>query len=134
MDRGASEELKKLESQYVHFTGRVDDVRDYLEKCKVFVCPMTFGSGVKTKNLEAMSMGIPVVTTSIGAENIDAENEKEWIIEDTPNEFSKAVIKLLNDEKLREEMGLNSSAFINKSYTWNVTKAKFAELLDSIKC
>ena len=66
---GASEELRKLESEHVHFTGRVEDVRDYLEQCKVFVCPMTFGSGIKTKNLEAMAMGLPVVTTNIGAEH-----------------------------------------------------------------
>ena len=43
-------------------------------------CPMTFGSGIKTKNLEAMSLGLPVVTTSIGAENIDAVDGRDWHI------------------------------------------------------
>lgn len=130
---GASDDLKKFESQHVHFTGRVEDVRDYLEKCKVFVCPMTFGSGIKTKNLEAMAIGLPIVTTSIGAENIDAENEKEWIVEDNPREFSRAVIKLLNDEKLQSEMGEDASKFINANYTWNVTKKKFEELLQTMQ-
>ena len=130
---GASENLKKLESQHVHFTGRVDDVRNYLEKCKVFVCPMTFGSGIKTKNLEAMAMGIPIVTTTIGAENIDAENMKEWIVEDNPKEFSKAVVKILDDKKLQREIGKNGSNFINANYTWNVTKKKFEELLKTIQ-
>mgnify|MGYP002240203480 CR=1 FL=1 len=76
---GASENLLKLQSEHVTFTGRVEDVRDYLEECSVFVCPMTFGSGIKTKNLEAMAMGLPVVTTSIGAENINAQNGRDWI-------------------------------------------------------
>lgn len=130
---GASDDLKKFESQYVHFTGRVEDVRDYLEKCKVFVCPMTFGSGIKTKNLEAMAIGLPIVTTSIGAENIDAENEKEWIVEDNPREFSRAVIKLLTDENLQSKMGEDASKFINANYTWNVTKKKFEELLQTMQ-
>lgn len=130
---GASDDLKKFESQHVHFTGRVEDVRDYLEKCKVFVCPMTFGSGIKTKNLEAMAIGLPIVTTSIGAENIDAENEKEWIVEDNPREFSRAVIKLLTDENLQSKMGEDASKFINANYTWNVTKKKFEELLQTMQ-
>lgn len=130
---GASDDLKKFESQHVHFTGRVEDVRDYLEKCKVFVCPMTFGSGIKTKNLEAMAIGLPIVTTSIGAENIDAENEKEWIVEDNPREFSRAVTKLLTDKNLQSKMGEDASKFINANYTWNVTKKKFEELLQTIQ-
>lgn len=130
---GASDDLKEFESQHVHFTGRVEDVRDYLEKCKVFVCPMTFGSGIKTKNLEAMAIGLPIVTTSIGAENIDAENEKEWIVEDNPREFSRAVIKLLTDENLQSKMGEDASKFINANYTWNVTKKKFEELLQTMQ-
>ena len=130
---GASDDLKKFESQHVHFTGRVEDVRDYLEKCKVFVCPMTFGSGIKTKNLEAMAIVLPIVTTSIGAENIDAENEKEWIVEDNPREFSRAVIKLLTDENLQSKMGEDASKFINANYTWNVTKKKFEELLQTMQ-
>jgi len=77
---GASENLKLLASKNIKFTGRVNDVRDYLSQCKAFVCPLTFGSGIKTKNLEAMSMGIPVVTSLIGAENIDAINGQDWFI------------------------------------------------------
>lgn len=130
---GASENLKKLESDYVHFTGRVDDVRDYLEKCKVFVCPMTFGSGIKTKNLEAMAMGIATVTTTIGAENIDAENMQEWIVVDDNDEFAGAVVKLLEDNVFRHYIGENGNKFINQNYTWNVTKNKFDKLLKSIR-
>ncbi len=57
---GVSEELRKLESEHVYFTGRVEDVRDYLERCKVFVCPMTFGSGIKTKNLKQWRWDYPL--------------------------------------------------------------------------
>lgn len=130
---GASEDLRKLESDHVHFTGRVDDVRDYLEKCKVFVCPMTFGSGIKTKNLEAMAMGIATITTTIGAENIDAENMQEWIVVDNSDEFAESVVKLLEDDAFRHYIGEGGNKFINQNYTWNVTKNKFDKLLKTIK-
>lgn len=130
---GASEDLRKLESDHVHFTGRVDDVRDYLEKCKVFVCPMTFGSGIKTKNLEAMAMGIATITTTIGAENIDAENMQEWIMVDNSDEFAESVVKLLEDDAFRHYIGESGNKFINQNYTWNVTKNKFDKLLKTIK-
>ena len=129
---GASEDLRKLESDHVHFTGRVDDVRDYLEKCKVFVCPMTFGSGIKTKNLEAMAMGLPIVTTTIGAENIDAEQGKEWIVTDDNQDFAKAVIMLLSNDEYRNTMGLKGSQFINKNFTWSVAKECFAMQLHNV--
>lgn len=122
---GASEELKLLESDNVHFTGRVNDVRDYLEQCKVFVCPMTFGSGIKTKNLEAMSMGLPVVTTPIGAENIGAKDGVDWIIADTDANFANAVSSLLQDEELRKSIGLKGNQYIQQNFTWDIACNRF---------
>lgn len=99
---GASDDLRKIQSEHVFFTGRVDDVRDYLEQCKIFVCPMTFGSGIKTKNLEAMAMGLPIVTTEIGAENINAQSGSDWVVEMTDDTFANAVVDLLMNDKKRK--------------------------------
>ena len=119
---GASEDLLNLSSQSVIFTGHVNDVREYLEKCRVFVCPMTFGSGIKTKNLEAMAMGLPVVTTSIGAENIGAVSGKEWFVEDCDESFANRVVSLLNNRNLSIETGKKASEYIQKEWTWEVAK------------
>ena len=129
---GASSEIKSLESKNVHFTGRVDDVREYLEKCKVFVCPMTFGSGIKTKNLEAMAMGLPVVTTSIGAENIDAVDGRDWIVRDDNQLFADAVVKILESRSLQNELGKSASEFVKERFTWDVAKKQFEKLLHGI--
>ena len=127
---GASEKLNSLESDSVHFTGRVEDVRDYLAQCKVFVCPMTFGSGIKTKNLEAMAMGLPVVTTLIGAENIGAKNNIDWIIADTDVDFADAVTTLLQDTELRRTISLEGSQYIRQNFTWNVACNRLSLLLE----
>ena len=126
---GVSEELKKMESKNIEFTEWVDDVRDFLNKCKVFVCPMQFGSGIKTKNLEAMSMGLPVVTTDIGAENINAENGKEWIIENNEEKFADAICSLLKDKEKRQTIGKNGRKYIENNWTWDVAKNEFEILL-----
>lgn len=128
---GVSNDLKKLTSNHVEFIGRVDDVRVYLEKCKIFVCPMTFGSGIKTKNLEAMSMGLPVVTTTIGAENINATQNLEWIIADDNKEFAEAILNLLGNEQKRQEMGIKASEFIKNNFTWDVAKNEWKRLLEN---
>lgn len=128
---GASEKLRNLASDHVIFTGRVDDVREYVERCKVFVCPMTFGSGIKTKNLEAMAMGLPVVTTSIGAENIDAVDGDDWLIADEPETFADQVVSLLLKSERRNEIGKNASTFVNEKFSWDVAEKQFETILSS---
>lgn len=126
---GATEELLSLQNNSIIFTGRVDDVRDYLRKCKVFVCPLSFGSGIKTKNLEAMSLGLPVVTTSIGAENISAIDKKDWYIADNNKEFANYVLKIMKNDNLRIDIGNNGAEYVNKNFTWSLAKKAFEKIL-----
>lgn len=126
---GASDNLKSYENDSIIFTGRVDDVRDYLNKCKLFVCPLMFGSGIKTKNLEAMSLGIPVVTTSVGAENINAVDGKDWFVADDDRLFAKNVVKLLKDDNLGNKIGNSGSLYVSKHFTWDVAHKKFKKIL-----
>lgn len=93
---------------------------------------MNFGSGIKTKNLEAMSMGLAVVTTTIGAENIDAMDEKEWIIKDKPEEFAEAVAFLLLNGEKRLAIGISASNFVQKNMTWKNAEIAWANILKDI--
>lgn len=129
---GASAELLALQNKNIIFTGRVDDVREFLERCKIFVCPMTFGSGIKTKNLEAMAMGLPVVTTTVGAENISARNNYEWKVADS-EKFADNVIDLIKDNELCLTMGKKGSEFVSKNYTWYITKECLSSLLEGLQ-
>ena len=129
---GGSDRLKELESDSVRFTGRVNDVRDSLKQCRVFVCPMTFGSGIKTKLLEAMAYGIPVVTSSIGAENIDAKHRRDWIVEDENTAFADGVVSLLTDYKTAKTMGENGRIFVLDRFSWSAAESAFKNILRRI--
>lgn len=90
---------------------------------------MTFGSGIKTKNLEAMSLGLPVVTTLIGAENINAVNEKDWIVRDREKEFADSIIYLLNNDNYRLSIGKRDSDYVQREWRWDLVKDAFSSLL-----
>lgn len=125
---GASDKLKQYENNDIIFMGRVPDVRIAVGECEVFICPLQFGSGIKTKNLEAMAMGIAVVTTPIGAENIDAVDGAQWVIGNTDISFSSQVVSLLKDVKLRETIGENGQKFVRDNFSWKVAENSFAEV------
>lgn len=126
---GVTDRLKALASNNIIFVGRVEDVRSYVGKCKVFVCPLIFGSGIKTKNLEAMAMGVPVVTTTIGAENIHAADGEDWLVADDEKEFAKMVISVIKQPDLHESLQKNAYNFVVKNFTWKVAEEKFKEIL-----
>ena len=114
-----SEPVKRLEGQDgVVVTGYVPDVRPYFEKASVFVAPLRAGSGIQTKNLEAMAMGVPVVTTSVGAMGLEADIGKELLVADTPADFAEHVIHLLDNESLRKTLAQTARTRVETNYSW----------------
>lgn len=126
---GASDKLLSMANESIIFTGRVDDLRPILSQARVFVCPLTFGSGIKTKNLEAMAIGIPIVTTTIGAENINAKRGHEWLVEDSPTLFAKKVIEVMRDDDLYIRLKESAFSFVNKCWTWREAEKKWGVVL-----
>ena len=114
-----SDPVKRLEAQNgVVVTGYVPDVRPYFEKASVFVAPLRAGSGIQTKNLEAMAMGVPVVTTPVGAMGLEADIGKELLVADTPTAFAENVVHLLNDEHLRARLARAARTRVETNYSW----------------
>ncbi len=81
---------------HVEMIGFVDDVRDALARYAVFICPILTGSGVRVKLLEAYAAGIPVVSTTIGAEGLSKHDGDTCALADTPPDFAAKTIALLN--------------------------------------
>lgn len=128
---GATDNIKKYaDNQSVILTGRVPDVREAVGACEIFICPLQFGSGIKTKNLEAMAMGLPVVTTIIGAENIDGENKKDWFVASSDSEFAKNVCTLMENTNLRKYIGENGQNYVKNEFSWSLAEKSLKEVLN----
>lgn len=120
--RNPSEYIQSLnQRKNIIVTGSVEDVRKYLEPGTIFITPMISGTGIKNKILEAMSMSLPVVSTSIGISGIDATDEKEFMLADNITDYKNIIIKLINDKKLRENIGLNARIFVENNYSWETS-------------
>jgi glycosyltransferase involved in cell wall biosynthesis len=104
----------------VTVTGYVGDVRPYIAQARVYVAPIRMGSGTKLKVLEALAMGIPVVSTSLGAEGIAVTPGQDILIADDPAEFAAQVVALMNDEPLRKRMSERGRALMEARYDWQV--------------
>lgn len=113
-------------------TGSVVDVRKYLAKGSIFITPMISGTGIKNKILEAMSMELPVVSTSIGISGIDSTDQVHYLRADTPEEFKNNIVKLINDKQLRKKIGLDARLFVEKNYSWKTSMTRFDEIINGL--
>lgn len=126
--KAPSKEILKLAmDNSVIVTGYVEDVRPYLARASVISLPV-HGYGIKTRILEAMAMGKPVVTSSEGVHGIDVTPEENIIIAEDPEEFARRIIELLNDEQLREKIGVNARKLMEEKYSWE----KMTDMLNEV--
>jgi glycosyltransferase involved in cell wall biosynthesis len=99
-------------------TGRVPDVRKAAATAQVFVVPLLSGSGTRLKILEAMAMGIPIVTTSVGLEGIAAIHGQHCLVADEPEAFAAAVNEVLCNEVLARRLALAARRLVENQYGW----------------
>jgi glycosyltransferase involved in cell wall biosynthesis len=118
--------------EFVTVTGYVDDLKTHLEQASVMVVPVRVGSGMRVRLLEAFARGIPVVTTSMGAEGIEARHEEHVMIADEELEFAEQTIRLLQDECLRERLVANARRLVEEKFDWRVVLPKLETVYESI--
>ena len=111
----------------VEVVGLVDDIRPYLESATVIVVPLRIGGGTRFKILEAMAMGKPIVSTTIGAEGLDVRDGSEILLADKPDAFALQVGRLLDDAPLRDAMGAAGRALVERRYSWDASVARLEE-------
>lgn len=108
-------------------TGRVDDIKPYINRASVYVVPLRVGGGTRLKILEAIAMKKAVISTSIGAEGLELANGKEVLIADSAEEFIRLVLRLLADKGLRKELGQNGRRAVEEKYGWDRIGQKLAQ-------
>ena len=99
--------------------GFVEELEPYFRDSNVFITPLRFGSGIKVKVVNSLYMGIPCVTTSIGAEGLKTEDGEHMFIKDSPQEFADAINLLLTNKTIWDKISNNAKALARKYYTWD---------------
>jgi glycosyltransferase involved in cell wall biosynthesis len=128
--------LKNLavDNKNITITGFVNDIRPFIGKANVYICPMVSGAGIKNKILEAWAMGKAIVATSLSCQAIsEAKHNKNVLISDDPKGFSEFVVKLLKDEKLREKLGRNGRNLVKQKYNWPESAEKILGIIKKIQ-
>jgi glycosyltransferase involved in cell wall biosynthesis len=117
--QGPPPEIQSLsQDDAVVVTGRVDDVRPYLNKGRAFICPVRLGGGFRGKILEAMAAGTPVVSTALGAEGVPAVQRENIIVADNPEEFTQGILDLMTDDSLFERIRKNARRLVEEKFAW----------------
>lgn len=127
--RNPSAKVKKLaEIPGIEVTGTVPDVREYLAKSAALVVPLRIGGGTRLKIYEAMAMGIPVVSTTVGAEGLPLEPNEHFLKADDPESFAEACAKVIKDPAAAAAMGTRGADYVRARFGWDGVAAQFAEV------
>jgi O-antigen biosynthesis protein len=123
----APPEFASYAANGVRVLGFVPDLDPIMAHSRIFVAPIRFGSGVNGKIGEALSYGLPVVTTTIGAEGWNFTNGKQVLIADSPSDFAAAVVRLFEDAALWQNLSDAGYRHIAENYTPEVIGAVISE-------
>lgn len=127
-----TQRIRNLGNDFTTVTGYVPSTTPYLQKSRVSVAPLRYGAGMKGKIGEAMAHGLPVVTTSIGAEGMGLTDRENIIVADSPETFSKAVVELMLDNSLYNKIQKNAMEHIAKNFTPEIIGMKMEQILTGL--
>ncbi len=104
----------------VELVGAVPDERPWFDRSDLLVVPMRMGSGVRLKVLQAMAMGVPIVSTSLGMSGVDAENGTHYLLADSPSDFARQIVAALGNPALRSSLARAARKLVCERYDWQV--------------
>lgn len=114
----------------IKVTGRVKDIRPYVDRAAAYVVPMRVGGGTRLKIYEAMAMEKPVISTSVGAEGLPVRAGEELLLADDPEAFARAVVRVLNNARLARMLGRRAGALVRGRFGWERAAARFIEVCE----
>jgi len=128
---GASPHLRVsvLKSSNVDVTGWVSDMRECYAAARIFIAPMQLGTGLQNKLLEAMAMQVPCITSPLANLALQAKENEEILIANTPEEYADHILMLLNNPARSKEIAMNGYNYVLRNYSWERETAKIEELI-----
>jgi sugar transferase (PEP-CTERM/EpsH1 system associated) len=102
----------------VTVTGSVPDVRPFIRSSALMVAPLNIARGTQNKILEAMAMGVPVVTSAIAAGGVDAESEAHFLVAETPQDYARAILRIVGNPLERRRLALAGRQRMLTNHAW----------------
>lgn len=109
-------------------TGRVDDVRPYMENAAAYIVPLRIGGGTRLKIFEAMAMEKAVVSTTVGAEGLPLTNGVELLLADEPATFADAVVRVVTDSAYANDLGQRAASVVRENFGWRQVTERFISI------
>lgn len=122
--------LSDIKDPDIQIHGKVSSVLPYLTNANIAIVPLFFESGTRFKILEAAACGIPIVSTTLGAEGLDVKDEEHIMLADTPVDFARAILKLLEDAEYAFFISKNCKHLVEENYSINKLIHEGREILD----
>jgi glycosyltransferase involved in cell wall biosynthesis len=109
----------------VALTDYVADIRPYVACADVYVIPLFVGSGTRIKVFEAMAMGRPIVSTSLGVAGLDLRHDETFLCADDGESFANAVLALLDNAALRRRIAASARRLVEDQFSWRRVAQQF---------
>ena len=110
--------------------GEVPDAEDFMQQHGIMIVPIQAGSGIRIKTLEAMALGVPVVSTTVGAQGLEITQSQELILADQPADFAQAIAHLLGNPAIAQQQTTAARAYVEQYHN---LKRNTAELLGFLR-
>ncbi|MDA0146573.1 glycosyltransferase family 4 protein [Vibrio sp. RW] len=111
------QKLKRIEGVVV--TGAVDNVVAHARGAVAGICSVRLAAGVQNKILEYMALGLPSITTATGLEGLDSTPEQDILVADTPDEFTKQILRIDNDIEFAKFLSVNALNYVQNNHSWS---------------
>ncbi len=117
----------------MQFRGYVDDLAAAAGDYDMLIAPLRYGGGTKIKVLDAMTQGLPVITTGVGAEGLGLTHGVDVWLAETPSEFVEGVLRLKRDPEFSARLAANARERVAEYFIWPAIETRLANWLDSAR-
>ncbi|MEM7798155.1 MAG: glycosyltransferase [Chloroflexota bacterium] len=126
--KNPSPEIEQLDKHpQIDVTGFVESIEPYVMQSDLMIMPLRMGSGTRLKLIQGLAAGIPIVSTTTGAEGVGARDREHLLLADTPERFVGAVVELLNDPSLQNRLCKNGKVLAS-AFDWRAVVTRFESL------
>jgi len=113
-------------------TGTVEDVRPYMQRAALYLVPLRIGGGTRLKIFEAMAMGLPIVSTRVGAEGLPVTDGQDIVLADSAAHFASAAIQLLTDARRARALGEEACRTVRERAGWDRAARQFGVICERV--